>query len=131
MRDQEPSTHVATDIHLAAADQENGLILTLDWHGGGPAHSRQVRLVRTRNGFYVHEEDERRGPFRAIEHALAIGCFHYGGTPNPQLQCSPWLAKSAELLNAAFDLAGEFGGGVSINGLPYRRGHLVLEPVQV
>ena len=99
----------------------SNVILTLDWDGGGPAHSGQCSIRRTRKGFVVDDEVEPQGPLTSLEEALAFDSFHFGGTPSPHLRCSAALAASEPVVKAAFDLAGEVGGEVRINGTRFRR----------
>ena len=96
-------------------------VLILEWDGNGPAHSGQSSIRRTRKGYVVDDEVEEYGPFQTVEEALAEGTFHYGGTPQPHLRCSAVLASTEHLRAAAFDLAGELGGEVRINGALFRR----------
>lgn len=96
-------------------------ILILEWTGNGPAHSGQCSIRRARDGFVVADELEEYGPFQTFDEALDHGNFHYGGTPQPHVRGSAALARSERLLAAAFDLAGEPGGEVRINGVPFRR----------
>jgi hypothetical protein len=97
------------------------IVLALEWDGGGPANSGEVTIRRTRKGFLVDDDVETRGPFNSVDDALACDSFHFSGTPAPHLRCLPSFAASPSVLQAGFDLAGEVGGTVRINGVLYQR----------
>lgn len=96
-------------------------VVTLTWNGNGPAHSGSAMIRASRSGFFVDDEADTYGPFETLEEALALDTFHFGGTPWPELTCSPEIAASAALKTAALDLAGAPGGEVWINGARHFR----------
>lgn len=97
-------------------------IVRLSWDGDGPAHSGSTTIYRHDDKYYfLCEVSGLVGPIENLEEALTRGGFHYGGTPNPELECAGEIANSEALLHAAYDLAAEPGGVVLINFETYIR----------
>lgn len=105
-------------------DEEDELgeaVVCLSWAGNSAAHSGSATIYAQPTGFLVDTDEETYGPFEALNDALAVDAFHFGGTPGPALTCSPEIAASPALRAAAFDLASGESGTVRVNGVEHVR----------
>ena len=106
---------------MDGGDELGDPVVRLTWAGDSAAHTGSATIYAQPGGYLVDIDEETYGPFDTLAGALAVDTFHFSDTPGPALTCPTGIAASPALLAAAFDLAGDTGGTVRINGIVHIR----------
>jgi hypothetical protein len=110
--------------------QEAEHVLTLNWSGGGPAHSG-THWVGQWNGLYFFFSDDgiiERGPFDSVQQVLTVEELHW---PTPQPELDSGVISLECLLKIARDLVTSDGDVVRVNDKPFvLSGGELVEQVQ-